>query len=64
MTYDISTHAGGARKNREWRGDIELPAGDYTMRYVSDDSHSFNHWNATPPDNRGADWGLAVYLPR
>lgn len=61
MTFEITSHAGGARKNREWRGEIRLPAGSYRLRYVSDDSHSFNDWNAQPPRHRGADWGIAAY---
>jgi len=64
MNFDISNHAGGAKKNREWRGDIQLPAGTYRLRYVSDDSHSFNDWNAAPPSHRGADWGISVYRLR
>lgn len=61
MTFEITAHAGGARKNREWRGELKLPAGSYRLRYVSDDSHSFNDWNAPPPRHFGADWGIAVY---
>ncbi len=64
MNFDISNHAGGARKNREWRGEIQLPAGSYRLRYISDDSHSFNDWNANPPRHRGADWGISVYRLR
>ncbi len=64
MNYDISSHAGGAKKNREWRGEINLPSGSYRLRYVSDDSHSFNDWNADPPRQRGADWGITVFRSR
>jgi hypothetical protein len=64
MNFDISRHAGGGKKNREWRGEVTLPAGAYRLRYVSDDSHSFNDWNAEPPSHRGADWGISVYRTR
>lgn len=64
MNADISCHAGGSKKNREWRGELSLPAGSYRLRYVSDDSHSFDRWNAKPPRHRGADWGISVYRLR
>ncbi|NIW79629.1 MAG: hypothetical protein GWN16_09295 [Calditrichae bacterium] len=49
MTYRKTKHAGGARKNREFNDTIYLPAGDYTVYYESDDSHSYKDWNAAPP---------------
>jgi hypothetical protein len=64
MNYDISSHAGGGKKNREWRGEMTIPAGSYRLRFVSDDSHSFGRWNASPPRHRGADWGISVYRIR
>jgi hypothetical protein len=30
------------------------------VRYVSDDSHSFDRWNDDPPAHNGADWGITV----
>jgi hypothetical protein len=62
LDYATSQHAGGAAKNREWRGVLTLPAGSYLARYVSDGSHSFNRWNDDPPRHAGAQWGLAVFL--
>lgn len=64
MNADVSCHAGGSKKNREWRGEISLPAGSYRLRYISDDSHSFSRWNAKPPRHQGADWGISVYRLR
>lgn len=49
MTYNVTEHAGGARKNRVFDGTIVLPAGEYVLRYEADGSHSFESWNMTPP---------------
>jgi CubicO group peptidase (beta-lactamase class C family) len=54
-----TTHAGGAGKNRLIDTVLTLPAGRYRLRYKSDDSHSFDNWNALPPDINF--WGIAVY---
>jgi CubicO group peptidase (beta-lactamase class C family) len=51
--------AGGANKNRKVDAQITLPAGSYKLRYKSDDSHSFDNWNALPPDINF--WGIAIY---
>jgi hypothetical protein len=60
MTYRVTEHAGGAKKNRRFDGVIRLPAGEYLLRYETDDSHSFGDWNAAPPDDPEA-WGITVY---
>lgn len=49
MTYRVTEHAGGARKNRLFDGTIVLPAGEYLLRYEADGSHSLEGWNMTPP---------------
>ena len=54
-----TTHAGGAGKNRKVNVVINLPAGNYKLRYKSDDSHAFDHWNSLPPDVNF--WGIAIY---
>jgi len=59
MKAPQTMHAGGARKNRKIDVQITLPAGNYKLRYKSDDSHSFDHWNALPPDINF--WGITVY---
>lgn len=59
MTMDVTTHAGGANKNRLVDTTILLPAEMYQLKYKSDDSHSFNRWNATPPEF--AFYGIALY---
>ncbi|HKO62362.1 MAG TPA: serine hydrolase [Pyrinomonadaceae bacterium] len=59
MQEPKTTHAGGAGKNRKVDIVITLPAGNYKLRYKSDDSHAFDHWNSLPPDINF--WGIAVY---
>lgn len=59
MQEPKTTHAGGAGKNRKVDAQITLPAGNYKLRYKSDDSHAFDHWNSLPPDINF--WGIAVY---
>ena len=59
MQEPKTTHAGGAGKNRKVDVVITLPAGNYKLRYKTDDSHAFDHWNSMPPDINF--WGIAVY---
>ena len=59
MEAPRTTHAGGAGKNRKVDQVITLPAGNYKLRYKSDDSHAFDRWNSLPPDINF--WGIAVY---
>jgi hypothetical protein len=61
MTYRMTDHAGGARKNRSYQDEITLDKGEYVIYYQSDGSHSFNHWNARPPDDF-LNWGVTVKL--
>ncbi len=59
MTYRSTEHAGGASKNRRFDGTIRLPAGEYVLRYETDDSHAFGNWNADPPADPDM-WGITV----
>ncbi|NIV12191.1 MAG: hypothetical protein GWN62_13215, partial [Aliifodinibius sp.] len=59
MVEENSQHAGGAFKNRIWKTQIKLNSGDYWVRYVTDDSHSPQRWNANPP-NDPVFWGLTI----
>jgi hypothetical protein len=59
MGYRMTEHAGGAKKNRRFDGTIFLKAGEYTVYYESDGSHSFNSWNASPPYDPMS-WGITV----
>ena len=54
-----TVHAGGAEKNRKVDAALSLPAGKYRLHYKTDDSHSFDNWNATPPEINF--WGIALY---
>lgn len=60
MTYSMTFHAGGGRKNRMVSTTILLDRGSYVLHYVSDDSHSYNNWNTDPPDDPGM-WGITLY---
>ena len=60
MTYRNTEHAGGARKNRMFDGQITLPKGQYIAYYMTDDSHSYRDWNDSPPFDPGH-WGLSIY---
>jgi len=60
MQYDQTDPAGGADKNRMFDGVVTLPAGTYVLRYRSDGSHSYDDWNANPPDDPES-WGISVF---
>jgi hypothetical protein len=60
MAYDMTFHAGGGRKNRTVNTTIMLDKGEYRLHFVSDDSHSYNNWNADPPDDPTM-WGITIY---
>jgi hypothetical protein len=60
MTYAMTFHAGGGRKNRMVNTSLLLEKGDYLLRYVADDSHSFNDWNVDPPEDQEY-WGITVF---
>ncbi|MFI5251834.1 MAG: hypothetical protein ACHQQQ_05295 [Bacteroidota bacterium] len=60
MTYSMTFHAGGGRKNRLVNITILLDKGKYKLRYVSDDSHSYNNWNTDPPEDPTM-WGITLY---
>lgn len=61
MRYRETERAGGARKNRLFNDTILLKKGKYKVYYESDDSHSFNEWNDTPPHDP-INWGITLYL--
>ncbi|MEW6509767.1 MAG: hypothetical protein AB1428_02280 [Bacteroidota bacterium] len=60
MTYGMTFHAGGGRKNRMVNTTILLERGEYRLRYKSDDSHSFGDWNVDPPEDQQY-WGITLY---
>jgi len=60
--FDIYTknYAGGDEKNRLDAKVLNLKPGNYVLRYKSDDSHSTNSWNSTPPSDYNY-WGVELY---
>ena len=60
MTFSMTFHAGGERKNRMVNTTLLLDKGEYELHYDSDDSHSYNDWNADPPDDPSM-WGITIY---
>ncbi len=63
MTYRMTTHAGGADKNRLFDGTLRLPAGRYILHYETDGSHAYGDWNADPPDDPEG-WGVSILPAR
>jgi hypothetical protein len=59
MTYRMTDHAGGARKNRIVETRLTLEPGEYVLHYRTDDTHAFGDWNSDPPDDPEA-WGIRV----
>lgn len=59
MTFRKTRHAGGADKNRQATATITLEKGKYRVFFVTDDSHSFEDFNASPPDDPER-WGILI----
>jgi len=60
INFNNSFYVGGTNKNRITTGIIKLDKGDYTLRYKSDDSHSYGKWNAEAPIDSSL-WGIQVF---
>lgn len=60
MNYRNTRFAGGADKNIRLDETIQLPAGSYIISYRTDDSHSYEGWNALPPDDPQF-WGVSLF---
>lgn len=56
-----SLPAGGDAKNRQVQALVELRPGGYALCYATDDSHSYESWNADPPRDPEA-WGISLTL--
>jgi hypothetical protein len=61
MTPYNTRHAGGGKKNRLYDDIVRLPAGDYIVYYITDNSHSYQNWNAGPPYDPEA-WGITIWI--
>jgi hypothetical protein len=60
MDFDLTEHAGGDQKNRLVDDVIHLEPGSYMVHYLTDDSHSYEDWNAAAPID-GEMWGISLY---
>lgn len=58
--YLKSFYLGGNTKNRVVISFAELNKGDYTLRYISDDSHSYGNWNTDAPVD-SLWWGIQAF---
>jgi hypothetical protein len=54
-----SVRGGGGKKNRKIDTEITLPAGNYILYYVTDDSHSYKRFNVAPPYDP-MNWGMTL----
>jgi hypothetical protein len=54
-----SDWAGGSKKNRKFDNDVHLEKGDYILYFVTDDSHSYELFNANPPYDP-LNWGITI----
>ena len=60
MDHSRTQHAGGSGKNRLSDELISLPKGTYTLRFKTDDSHAYGHWNSSAPWDQ-EHYGATVY---
>ena len=60
MERGRTQHAGGASKNRQADEVINLAKGAYTLRFRTDDSHAYGHWNSDAPWDP-EHYGVTVY---
>lgn len=58
--FNETFHASGALKNRIKIDLLDLKAGRYKLRYKSDDSHSVESYNTTPPQD-SLFWGSQIF---
>ncbi len=61
--FDHTYYAGGASKNRIEINSVSLKPGKYTLRYHTDDSHSFGKWNEPGPTQTSL-YGIALLKPQ
>ncbi len=60
MKYRDTDEAGGASKNRRYDRILHFEPGSYIVYFVTDDSHSYDHFNQRSPDEPEA-WGIRIY---
>ena len=59
MKKDRTQHAGGANKNRMVDEVLTFHKGAFIAYYKTDNSHSYDDWNDSPPYNKEK-WGLTL----
>ena len=62
-SFGDSYYAGGAAKNRISISPVSLEPGTYSLRYISDDSHSYDKWNEAAPEHTAL-YGIVLVKPR
>ncbi len=60
MDFNNTYWAGGGEKNRVQAELLNLKPGIYTLHFQTDDSHSYNDWNTSPPLHPD-DWGIQLF---
>jgi len=60
MRYRDTDEAGGASKNRRFDRIMHFEPGSYIVNFITDDSHSYEHFNQKQPDEPEA-WGIRIY---
>jgi hypothetical protein len=60
MTYRLTSHAGGGKKNRMFNKSVYLEKGEYEVHFKTDDSHAFGDWNENAPTDR-FHYGITIY---
>ncbi|MGD9147494.1 MAG: serine hydrolase [Anaerolineae bacterium] len=58
----FETEAAGAYKNRRVNRTLTLPAGDYRLRFQTNEAHAFGDWGDQAPGDRF--WGMTLYEDR
>lgn len=59
MRSDNTEPGGGDPRNRFFEGSVDLPAGTYTFRFVSNDAHDAEGFEGEPP-SVPAGWGMLI----
>jgi hypothetical protein len=62
MTNLQTRHAGGALKNRKIDTAVFLKKGNYKLKYITDESHSWDSWDAEPPNLPF--YGIEIFIKR
>lgn len=61
MTRENTRPAGGAAKNRLFDGTLDLPAGEYVVRFMTNAAHDYYNGFDAPPPPAPWRWGIRVW---